>query len=147
MANPQNYYQPIFNAFPRAFDFYDLGPVQLQEPEESRSEEDAILGIAFRIHGDFEAWMIVLVDTTLDLSTYSELANILASKIATHLNTADGLGVMISPPQILEPLQLAQIKKKSSPVVKRNYSLFHKQFNIPIEIWVMPTSQEVMGNA
>jgi len=105
-------------ALPQSFEFYHLGKVEIApwQPSDSNALNDEILqrplhSIAFTIIDEdlSRGVLLVLFDSALDLSTYSELGNTLASQIATRLSQTSGFDAWISPPKVLNPVQLKRL--------------------------------------
>src|SRR5687768_3175442 len=96
----------IETALPQNFDFYHLGKVIL-EPVQSFSED--VYAIAYGLAGDLRAAIVILFDKGLDVSTYSEMGNIIVSQLSTQLSKNEGLDLIVSPPQNLSPTQLKSI--------------------------------------
>jgi len=137
----------LIEAFPRDFGFYHLGRVELQNPDEfAVNEREDQSAIAFRIYGDLEAWVVILFEKNLDISTYSELGNILVSKIATHLNLNNGLDVLVEPPRMIVPSQFEGALRNSNTAVRKSYAHFHKNLIIPIDTWVLPAASDQFGH-
>lgn len=124
---------PFEKAFPEEFDFYHLGQVKLKSAVErpnvrnipispinlgtvaakavgifEYTSSDKLSSIGYTFNGDINCALIVSFDRNLDLSTYMELGNVLASRIATQL-CESGLDVMISAPNILTEKQLRSL--------------------------------------
>jgi chemotaxis protein CheY-P-specific phosphatase CheC len=133
----------LANALPDQFEFYHLGQVALQSTNSSLEDANAI---AFHIAGDMMAVVVLLFAKGLDSSIYSELGNILVSRLATQLNQKDGIDLMISPPQSLTENQLNQIMQHHIPPIKRNYSHIHQGSIISIEALILPTWDSGVGN-
>src|SRR4051812_47893563 len=127
----------ILDAFPTDFDFYHLGRVE-EQAELMLSLQDCS-AIAFQLRGDATAWVVVIFSKELDSSVYSELGNILVSKMATQLNLQAGADVIISPPHFLSPPQVEKILLASQPLERKTYGHFYQNSVIPIETWILPT--------
>jgi len=134
----------LTSALPQRFEFYHLGEVELMEVNEPISDATAV---GFRLYGDLSALVIVLFPRALDISTYSELGNVIASRMATQLNTQNGIEVMVSPPQSIGENQLKQIIQRVNPITRRTYAHFYMDSVIPVETLVLPTPSEGLGYA
>src|SRR5690348_956386 len=119
MISTEKEISDLVNALPQNFQFYHLGEVQLKPIDFDLQDET--IAIAYQIYGDIKALLIVLFAQDLDTSTYCELGNVLASKIANQLNSENNLDVLISPPQTLSKAQLAQITQSALTIVRRTY--------------------------
>ncbi len=135
----------VYSAFPHQFDFYHLGKVE-QYSNANVSSDDCI-AVAFKLYGDMSALVILAFSIELDISTYSELVNILVSKIANQLGSRSGIGVMVTPPKILEHTQFKRLLNHNGPIFRRTYAHFNQKSVIPLETWVLPTSAEGIGYA
>ncbi len=107
-------------------------------------ETDAI---AYHLFGDLRALIIILFAKDLDFATYSELGNVLASKIANQLSLDNGADILISPPQQLNHAQIEQLIQNKNTVIRRTYTHLNKNSVIPIATWVLPTPSEGFGYA
>ena len=107
----------LIEALPSDFNFYHLGEVRRQEtPSNPLHHLEATsplglassdrLAVAFSLHGDAKGALVLIFDQGLDVSTYSEVGNIIASRMSTHLSESEGLDVMISPPRVLSNAQI-----------------------------------------
>lgn len=106
----------IRDSLPEKFRFYHLGDVKrVDSPSPSRtsleslpedSELQGLRAVAFNLKGDVQGTLMILFNQKLDVSTYTELGNVLASKLATRLSEVRGADVLITPPRNLSPLQL-----------------------------------------
>lgn len=130
----------IDRALPLEFPFYHLGLMRLEPDDAStgalivgaRESDQHIL--AYRLRGDLNALIILLVDRGLDPSTYAEAGNVLASRVATELSQERDLDVMISPPLRLDPAQLQVIA--GNPLLDRTYLHLHKGIAAPVRLLV-----------
>jgi hypothetical protein len=137
----------LIDALPVSFDFYGMGQVQSVQTESEEFFLDAT-GIAYRFSGDCNAWMILVFESTLDASLYSEVGNILASKTATSLEKTEGIGVMTSPPIFLNEAQLSSLRRRSQGlIVEKTYRHFAKEGTIPIQLLIFSTFIEETGHA
>jgi hypothetical protein len=134
----------VANALPDHFEFYHLGRVATH-PTGSLLDEGC--GIAFHIEGDIRAVMIILFAKALDPSLYSELGNIIASKMITYLYQHHGMDLSLSAPQTLNQNQLNQILKSGEIMAHRNYAHFCNDAIIPVETFVLAGLTETNGNA
>lgn len=102
----------IERALPRELPFYHLGLMRLEpagRPEvgvglQAHAGDQHVL--AYALSGDLSAVVLLLVDRGLDLSTYAEAGNVLASRVATELARSGALDIMVSPPLPLAPSRL-----------------------------------------
>lgn len=129
----------VVNALPSHFEFYHLGKVTQQS---SPCEFQDKCSVLFRIYGDIQAWIILVFESDLDFSVYSELGNLLVSQIANQLSSRNGLDVMITPPQLLREDQAIKITENSPQLIRKNYAHFYKNSTIPIETLIVPTPIE-----
>lgn len=144
----------LLEALPQGFDFYHLGRIELREegtigalPEWNTSDDR--IGIAFSIEGEARGVLALLVSNGLDLSTYSEAGNIIASRLASDLADRHGLEVSISPPRVLSRSQL-QLLFKSGERTTRSYVHRYGLHAIPLQAVLLPApavSLEETGNA
>jgi len=141
-----NSLEKILHALPTRFDFYHMGEVTLGSPAiEVQDHEDCLEGknaVGFRLSGDGQIWMILLLDQALDSSIYQELGNIIASHTATQLSKRDSLSWMISAPQPVQNEQLKKILETTPAILRRTYTHIYEQTLIPIETLFLPVSTE-----
>lgn len=138
--------EQLASALPTQFDFYHLGKVEQQPLSNSNFFRDAC-AVGFRLLGDLNGLMIVLFEKDLDHSTYTEFGNLLASRLATQLQTENGLDVMISPPQSLEHGLVQKLLEKNSSIIRRTYAHFYKNSVISVETLVLSAPSEGIGYA
>lgn len=134
----------LVNALPNRFDFYHLGEVSLQPTDSDLPNSQAV---AFHLTGDLQAIMIVLFDKNLDISTYSELGNILASKVATYFNHSTGLDLQISSPQLLTDVQTEHLVQNNQTIVRRTYTHIYDGKVIPLETLLLSAPVGGIGHA
>ncbi|MEK6706654.1 MAG: hypothetical protein AABZ06_12790 [Bdellovibrionota bacterium] len=135
---------PLISALPTEFEFYHLGNVKLSpgEPVEFANLEslvDDYFAIAFSFLGDLRSVLVILFDRDLDVSTYTEMGNVLASQIAVHLNKEEGLDVMISPPHVLNPTQLRKLLAYGAPIIRKKYLHSHGNRIVTVQTLLIPT--------
>ena len=136
----------LASALPVHIDFYHLGTVEQKTTNDSNTFRDAC-GVAFKIYGDLNGLMIVLFENDLDHSTYTELGNLLASRLATRLQVENALDVMISPPQRIEASLVQSLTQKNSSIIRRTYAHFYKNSVISVETLVLSAQSEGIGYA
>jgi chemotaxis protein CheY-P-specific phosphatase CheC len=138
----------MLEALPRSFDFYHLGQIELQE-DELPSSSDRI-AIAYTLEGEARGALLLLLDEGLDLSTYSEAGNIIASRLATALSARHGLEVTISPPRVLSRAQLQTVLNTGGEKSARSYLHRHGSRAISLEavlLSAVTVPSEGTGNA
>ncbi|MBC7691401.1 MAG: hypothetical protein H7222_06490 [Methylotenera sp.] len=121
----------LIGAFPESFTFYHLGNVEKQAPIDHVQALDlkGRSGVSFNLYGDTTGLILFLFDEGLDGSTYTEMGNVLASRMANQLSLEQGWDVMISPPRFLTSLQLQSqvlpalqaLEKSGQPVPAHRY--------------------------
>jgi hypothetical protein len=132
------------DSLPKKFDFYHLGSAELKPLECDFNESCAI---AFRLYGELNAVLVVLFEKGLDVDTYSEFGNIIASQLVTHLNSNEAFDIMISPPRVLQTEQLEWMAQQSKPAIRRTYAHLFNNLVIPVETLILPANSEGMGYA
>lgn len=135
-------------AMPETFDFYHLGKVEARpaEAEDFLDLEDSVF-MGFRFQGDLNGILIAVFDRGLDLSTYTELGNIIASRFATRLSDASSIDVMISPPQTLgEPL-FRKLTSAAPSLLSRTYRHLDGKLSVPIQVLLLPAVAQEAGLA
>ena len=146
-----NNIEQLSEALPSSFNFYHLGKVELQpeelQPDLQLSTHDALYGISFHLRGDLHATLVILLGKNLDLALYSELGNILASKIANQLFVDRQLQIEISPPQLLSENQLASILESGSSTTRKTYVHRYENKIFYLETLFVPSPLEGIGNA
>ena len=107
------------------FDFYHLGHVTAAEsPPLPAANDDELadkVGVAFSLQGDVRAVILSLFDQGLDLSTYAEIGNVIASRFADSLSSERRCDVILSPPKILESSALERLLAASPSTGRRSY--------------------------
>ena len=120
----------LVELLPQNFSFYDQGKVALRDQRDSAVEPTAPsqlekrCGVGFRIyHLDNapSAILIFLFDTSEDESMYTEMGNILASKLCQSLSEQEKTEMMISPPIQLQGHQLVRLASQHTGI-RRIYS-------------------------
>jgi len=139
-------FEQLSEALPSSFGFYHLGTVELQ-PDWPHPTQESPLGVSFRLQGDLNALFVLLLDENLDLAIYSELGNILASKIANQLFADRQLQITISPPQALSENQLALILENEPATIRKTYVHRFDNKIIYLETLFMSHHLEGIGNA
>jgi hypothetical protein len=142
--------ETLLAALPASFPFYHLGEVRAAEgmaADQSAFDLSRSIGIGFSLLGDARGLILMVFNSTLDLSIYTEIGNTIASKIATQLSVSDGVGVMISPPRSLTPDQVARLMSGRTPLIQKTYTHVHRDDAVPILVWALPEIQEELGNA
>jgi len=139
------------NAMPKEFSFYHLGSVEMQSTRELETQNselalDDLNAVAYSFQGDFRGVLVVLVEKGLDVSIYSEMGNILASRMATEL-MQDGYDVMISPPRLLQTEQLDKLMKTSLKKIQGKYAHLYQNTTVPIDVLLIPFPTENVGYA
>ena len=138
-------------SFPEGFAFYHLGKVE--KIGHSETSESAFLnrvGVSFNLYGEETSLIVLLFDKTLDVSTYTEMGNVLASRIASRLGNDSGLETMISPPRFLSSEQL---QSQVSPVLSalensgiriqvQDYAHNHGENSISLQLLIIPGNQD-----
>lgn len=140
----------LVELLPQKFSFYDQGEVILQNSLDSSLERSKPAGlqnrrgVGFRIyHLDNapSAILIFLFDAAADESMYTEMGNILASKLCQSLTEKDKAEMMISPPIQLQSHQLLRLASQHTGT-RRIYSHTYLQNGIEkstdVETWTVP---------
>lgn len=138
----------LIELLPQRFSFYDQGEVTLQDSLKNTPEPVARLdsrrGVGFRIyHLDNapSAILIFLFDANEDESMYTEMGNILASKLCQNLSEQEKSEMMISPPIQLQSHQLLRLSSQhtgSRRVYLHSYSQKGIEKSTPVETWTLP---------
>lgn len=129
----------LSNALPEKFSFYHLGEITLAPKDEktalpSNLQDHVALG--FTLQGDWQAALVLIFDRGLDLSTYSEAGNIVASKLVTRLSQEHGVDLVLSPPTEIEEKQLGLLEKNSLNSAMRIYFHSYGKNLIPVQTWI-----------
>lgn len=144
-------------SFPESFSFYHLGEVRPASPDDLLREQATQVAegleldpndvcISFQLQGDLNGLFLVMFDKSQDLSAFTELANTLASQLATRLGVRHHMDVMISPPRRLEQVQLDSLAKSLSATRqdRRTYFLHStNQSRIPVETVLITSDPEL----
>jgi hypothetical protein len=142
----------LSDSLPEHFDFYSFGKVLRSRQDESpavlASLTEGKSAFSFKLLGDPAALLIVLFDSHLDASMYSELGNILASKLCQTLSEQGEGDLMITPPLALRPEQLARLSKLGIPYIHRSYEHVDQGQSVLIETLILPmTAEGQVGHA
>jgi hypothetical protein len=133
-------------ALPEAFSFYHLGSVvTCPHPVLSPTFEENKTFIGFQLDADIRAILIVAFEKGLDLSLYSEMGNILASRLATEISQEIGEDVLLSPPQMLSLGLLRKILQTPSKdsLIHRRYTHTHADTDIAVDAWILPLTSNL----
>lgn len=122
----------MLDALPRSFDFYHLGRIELHDDEATASNDR--IAVAYSIEGEARAVLVLILEDGLDVSTYSEAGNIIASRLATQLATRHGLELTISPPRVLNHSQLTHLLNINKGGEKTARTYVHRQGSRAIEL-------------
>jgi hypothetical protein len=118
--------------------------------EFTETDKDLILedlnAVAFSFQGDFRGVLVILIEKGLDISIYSELGNILASRIATELNS-DGYDVMVTPPRLLQSAQIERLIQTPHKKIHGKYQHLYQSTVVPVETVLIPFPAETVGYA
>jgi hypothetical protein len=136
----------LAGALPQSFEFYNLGQVSLTESTQTFPTQDCT-AIGFRLYGDVTALLILLFPLGLDVSLYSEMGNILASRIANQLTSHNKMEVMVSPPSPISEDQFEQLIRRTTGMIRRSYVHLYKSTVIPVETVILPSPSEGTGYA
>ena len=136
----------LTSALPDGFAFYHLGQVEPLPTSGRLDNTPSIypdsIGIAYQIQGDLRGLFIIVLDKGLDISTYSELGNILASRMANKLSSSEeGPEIMISPPHVLNHSQLERLMRSQHPIIRKTYTHFDHGLSIPIQTLILLTPE------
>lgn len=139
----------LVELLPQRFSFYDQGQVILQNSIKSILEPtiparlESRRGVGFRIfHLDNapSAILIFLFDANEDESMYTEMGNILASKLCQSLSEQEKSEMMISPPIQLQSHQLLRLSSQHTGT-RRVYIHSYVQDGVekstPVETWTL----------
>ncbi len=146
MATPSM--EKLAQALPQQFGFYHLGDVELIETRadnpsrQSSRELPTQTAVAFTYQGDARGVLALIFDSDLDISIYSEMGNVIASRMITHLHQKEGADILLSPPKVLNAGQLA-VLMKSEQSHKRTY--LHRQKDQVIQVEVLIASVAMMS--
>lgn len=120
----------LARSLPEQFPFYHLGEVALTEEPPTSWSEEGVNAFAFSLRGDIEGLLLVAVDSAEDASLYSEVGNLLASGLANKLDSAEGLDIVISPPQPIETARLrALLESPADGLSKVEKTYLHRYEN------------------
>ena len=135
--------------FPESFAFYHLGKVEKISSQEQTDFSNRV-GVSFNLYGESTSLIVLLFDQKLDVSTYTEMGNVLASRIASKLGNDSGLETMISPPRFLTTEQL---QSQISPVLNalassgvsiqaQDYAHNHGETSVALQLLLIPGNQD-----
>jgi hypothetical protein len=146
----------ISQSLPETFPFYGLGTVSRVERGSSASPLSVLIegkaAVSFRLLGDPAVLLIVLFDETLDASMYSELGNILASKLCQGLSEEGEGDLMVTPPLQLNSQQLSRLSRLSLSQLQLcenvAYQHVYGDKTVAIETLILPiTAEGQIGHA
>lgn len=133
----------LANALPSHFQFYHLGEVEMTPLLNSFADTTSI---AYRLSGEITALLVLSFAKELDMSIYSEVGNIIASRLVTQLSE-EGIDVTISSPKHLDPKQIKLLLGNKESIIRRTYAHLLKNSVIPLEATIFAASQEGIGYA
>ncbi|OFZ18365.1 MAG: hypothetical protein A2X94_12515 [Bdellovibrionales bacterium GWB1_55_8] len=139
----------LMNALPEQFDFYHLGTVNL-EPEHTHpiSEKlpDDAMAVAFQLSGDVSAALVLHFEKGLDPSIYSEMGNVIASRVATNLSKMENLDILVSPPRLLSEKHWENLSQ-GHKLTGRTYLHLHRGISIRLHAILINPPQGNTGHA
>jgi hypothetical protein len=150
MSSKSPVLERLIDCLPRSFAFYHLGQVELRTEQARKilalspgsaplyptTSSDRI-AVAYSIEGDIRGLITLVFDQGLDVSTYAELGNIIASRVATDLENRHGLDVTVSPPRILRAAQVEELLNQDRPRLTRTYLHQHEGKVVPLQTLLM----------
>lgn len=116
---------------PEKIEFYHLGEVRLEQPRSNMALTGSDLdlrnrtAISFTLRGELQAAVVLLVRQGLDISMYSELGNIIASRLVTRLSDEREIDDVLSAPRVIAAEQLEFITLLSTSAICRTYVHLH----------------------
>lgn len=123
--------QPIASVLPASFEFYHLGPVRTQTEAETPPRTELLAELsgdvstfAYEVHTfveDRRLFLLISFDGRANRSVYSELGNVIGSRLADGLAAGDEHSVTISPPRELGPKAAERLVRTLEPVYMREY--------------------------
>ena len=134
--------EKIKYAVPNKFNFYHLGSVEIANNtiddrisilDSHASEELYCIGI--QIFDEDEKYLFILTfDRGLDISTYTEMAHIIASQFASNLSE----DAIVSAPLNITPERVKKVESLHEPILISHYFHHHQDNFIPLEmrIWL-----------
>ncbi len=132
---------------PQSFNFYSLGQVVLQQSPGRITDQTGKTEILYIIEGDTKIFMTLLLDSTLDLSIYSEMGNIIAARVASTLEQNSNTDWMITPPVCI---QSNEITKTPQPIDFSQLYEYHHLIDletIAFQVLITLSHQREAGNA
>ena len=143
--------QKIDHALPANFPFYHLGTVELApgidhdltpaRTDELLREVERSRGAAFSLRGDVNGLLVVLFDQALDVSTYTELGNVIASQVVNRLYELGSLDVVLSPPRVVDGAQVRDwVDPHRSLCIARTYHHVHEQRKLRVRTLILPAT-------
>lgn len=149
----------IEKALPENFPFYHLGTVELAPQNEGGAspariaeilnEVELSRGAAFSLRGDVSGLLVVLFDAKLDVSTYTELGNLIASQVVNRLYELGNLDIALSPPKLVQGRQVREwVDPQRALCVARTYFHVHEQQKLLVRTLILPSAAaESAGHA
>jgi predicted phosphatase len=129
--------QTLERSLPEQFPFYHLGEISAESsPSPIRISKLELAGraaVGVSLLGDVRALLLVLVEEGLDLSLYSEVANILASQLSNRLAISEGMDVVISAPSPVSAERLQTLLRPEREAAVRRYLHRDGQSTIQVE--------------
>lgn len=135
----------ISRSLPEGFRFYDQGTVaRVAAPKVTdllglSAEKTAAL---FKLLGDPTALLVVLFDNKLDVSMYTELGNILASRLCQRLSENGEGDLMITPPLLLTEAQFLRLARVSPDFILQSYEHVNHGAVTRVDAVILPLSAE-----
>ncbi len=117
----------LIDSLPKNFSFYHLGDVNfVQEATPSflswEDERESLLSsdrsaLSYTLSGEIQGCVLIVLEPGLDSSTYSELGNVLVSRLVDALETKHFLQVSLSPPRIITGRRLQEHLTQNRPAI------------------------------
>ena len=138
-------------ALPERFSFYHLGEIRQEASAPEFLQLHALdlsdqFAVGFRLSGDVQAALVLLLDEGLDVSMYSEAGNVLASQLVTELARGSELDVALSPPLTLRGPQLERLTRAGGPSLSRNYLHAYGTNLIPMRVLLFSGTSGVIDD-
>ena len=111
---------------PQSLEFYDASTIR-QSPSElilgHPLEIDSDLqGVGFELFGERPAWILFLIPEGADLSEYTELGNLISSRLALDYSEAEDVPSLISPPRALSARDLDLFFRPGAQMEHRRFA-------------------------
>ena len=145
----------LLDSLPKNFSFYHLGEVQLEteaktfldwEYEKERLISSDQSAVVYQLTGEVNGSVFIMLAPDLDASAYSEMGNVIVSRMLEKLEELYLIQASLSSPRILAGKKLKETLEKLPPSIqgKVHHRTQHETISLNAFVSLIPTGG---GNA